>query len=164
MDLFHAILPHMNLHILAIGKKKTTYDTMINEYTKRIGKPWAISFEILEPLGLDHPEQSRIKETEKLISKIKPDDRVIVLDEHGKDMTTRAFADQLDHWMNQGIKRVVLVIGGSYGMDMALWNSVPHTTLRLGAMTLPHEMVRLIITEQCYRATNLLQGGKYHHE
>lgn len=154
----------MNLHILVVGKKKSEYDAMIEMYTKRVVKPWVISFEILEPLGLDNAEQCKIKETEKLVSKLKSDDIVIILDEHGKDLTTIDFAKKLEMWINQGTKRIVFIIGGSYGLDMNQFQAINHITMRLGAITLPHEMVRLIITEQCYRATNWLQGGKYHHE
>ena len=153
----------MNLHILAIGKKKTDYDAMIAEYVQRITKPWTATFEILAPAGYDHRDQSRNDESNRLTERIKSDDVVIVLDEHGKDITTIDFAKKLDAWMNQGIKRVVIVIGGSYGLEKTV-SKQAQLVMRFGAMTLPHEMVRLIITEQLYRTTNWLSGGKYHHE
>lgn len=152
----------MILTILAIGKKKTEYDGMIAEYQKRIVAPFSLSFEILEPLGIDHPEQCRIKESEKLLAKIKPGDFVIALDETGKEFTTVEFSKLLELKLHDGIKRVVLVIGGAYGLSNEFKKQVGFS-LRLGAMTMPHELARLVITEQLYRVTNIISGGKYHH-
>lgn len=153
----------MNLIILAIGKKKSEYDDMIKEYQKRIVAPYSLSLEIVEPLGIDNPDQCRTKESEKLQSKIKPGDFVIALDELGKDMTTVVFSQFIETKLHESCKRMVFVIGGAYGLDTP-FKKQAGITLRMGAFTLPHEMARLIIAEQLYRVTNLLGGGKYHHK
>ncbi len=153
----------MNLHILAIGKKKSVYDEQIAEYKKRITAPFSMSIEIVEPSGKDTPEQSKIKEGEKLISKIKPGDHIIVLDEHGKDFTTTDFAKIIAGQLSQGPKRIVFVIGGAYGLDKVILDKAS-LIMRISSMTLPHELARLMLAEQCYRATNYLSGGKYHHQ
>lgn len=158
-----AILPRMNLHILAIGKKKSEYDAQIAEYQKRITVPFSLTCEILEPAGIDHKEQSRLKESEKLLAKIKPGDFMIIMDEHGKDFTTVQFSQLLEKHLTAGTKRIVLIIGGSYGLDESIITR-GNQKMRLGAFTLPHELARLILVEQLYRTTNLLSGGKYHHE
>lgn len=139
----------MNLHILAIGKKKSVYDDMIAEYRKRITAPFDLSLEILQ------------KDT--IMEKIKPNDYVIALDEHGKDVTTVAFAQMIEKMLHDAHKRVVFVIGESYGLSDAVRQRA-NATLCLGKMTLPHELARLVLVEQLYRVTNLLQGGNYHHE
>lgn len=139
----------MNLHILAIGKKKSVYDDMIAEYTKRITAPFDVSLEILQ------------KDT--MMDKIKPSDYVIALDEHGKNMTTVEFSHIIEKMLHDAQKRVVFVIGESYGLHDTTKQRA-NMTLCLGKMTLPHELARLVLVEQLYRVTNLLQGGKYHHE
>ncbi len=153
----------MNLHILAIGKKKSEYDPMIKEYEKRIVTPFSLSLEILEPLGLDNAELSKQKECEKLLTKIKTDDYVIALDEKGKDYTTVEFSKVLDKQLQQSGKRIAFIIGGAYGIDETI-KSRANLIIRFGAMTLPHELARLVLAEQLYRVTNLLSGGKYHHQ
>lgn len=153
----------MLLHILAIGKKKSEYDPNISEYAKRIVAPFSLSIEILEPLGIDNPEQCRIKESEKLSSKLKSDDYVIALDERGKDLTTRQFASLVETKLHNSVKRIVFVIGGAYGLDESFRASA-NMVMRMGALTLPHELARLVLAEQLYRVTNLISGGKYHHE
>ena len=153
----------MNLVILAIGKKKSEYDEMIKEYQKRIVAPFSLSLEIIEPLGIDNAEQSRIKESEKLATKIKPGDFMVAMDERGKDFTTEAFAQYIENKLQGGYKRIVFIIGGAYGLSDELKKQAA-LTLRLGAFTLPHEMARLVLTEQLYRVTNLIGGGKYHHK
>ncbi len=153
----------MNLHILAIGKKRSIYDDQIKEYQKRITAPFSLSIEIIEPKGKDTPEQSKIKESEKFLSKIKSGDYVIALDENGRDLTTIDFAKVLTGQLSQSPKRLVFVIGGSYGLDKGVFEKASQT-IRLSSMTLPHELARLLLAEQCYRATSWLSGKKYHHE
>lgn len=153
----------MNLHILAIGKKKSEYDDMIKEYQKRVVAPFSVTIEILEPLGIDHPDQCRTKESEKLLGKIKQGDFVVAMDELGKDMNTVQFSELINKKLHDGIKRLVFVIGGAYGLD-SNFKKQAGLILRMGAFTLPHELARLVLAEQLYRATNFLSGGKYHHQ
>ena len=153
----------MTLTILAIGKKKSEYDEFIQEYKKRIVAPFSLEVEILEPLGIDNPELCRTKESEKLLSKIKPGDLVIALDERGRDYSTVEFSKLIEFNLQEATKRIVFVIGGAYGLDDALKHRAKFL-MRLGAMTMPHELARLVIAEQLYRVTNLISGGKYHHE
>lgn len=159
---FSAILSLMHLHLIAIGKKKSEYDTMIAEYQKRITAPFDLTIEILEPLGIDHPEQSRIKESEKLLGKIKSGDLIIALDETGKDFTTVAFAQYLNKQLHASPKRIVFIIGGAYGLEKSVLERTAMTVC-LGKLTLPHELARLVLVEQLYRVTNFIAGGKYHH-
>lgn len=153
----------MQLHILAIGKNKSEYDNQIATYQKRITAPFTLTYEILDPAGIDHREQSKAREAEKILSKIHSSDEVILLDEQGKDITTLQFAEKLEQKLSLGTKRIVFIIGGSYGLDESILNK-NYYRLRLGSLTLPHELARLILVEQLYRVTNYLGGGKYHHQ
>ena len=139
----------MNLHIIAIGKKKSEYDPMINEYKKRITTPFTLTLEIIQ--------------TDTAIDKVKPGDYVIALDEHGKEFTTVGFSRVIDKLLQSSPKRIVFVIGESHGLESSVRDRA-NMTLCLGKFTLPHELARLIIVEQLYRTTNYLSGGKYHHE
>lgn len=138
----------MNLHIIAIGKKKSEYDDMIREYQKRIVAPFDLSFDITQ--------------SETVIGKIKDNDYVIALDETGRDFTTTAFAQVIEKLLHASHKRTVFIIGGAYGLEQAVRDRA-NMTMCLGKLTLPHEMARLVLTEQLYRVTNLIGGGKYHH-
>jgi 23S rRNA (pseudouridine1915-N3)-methyltransferase len=139
----------MNLHILAIGKKKSEYDTMIAEYHKRITVPFDLSLEILPA-------------SEKILGKIKPSDYVIALDEKGKDFTTVAFSQVLEKQLHDSSKRIIFIIGEAHGLTDEIRERA-NIMMCLGKLTLPHELARLVLVEQLYRTTNLLSGGKYHH-
>jgi len=152
----------MKLHLIVIGKKKSEYDFMLAEYQKRIVSPFSLSVEIIEPLGIDNPTQCRKKESEKLATKLQTGDYIITLDESGKDFTTVSFSHHIEKQIHMGIKRMVFIIGGAYGIDKQM-QSRAHLILQLGSFTLPHELARLVLVEQLYRVTNLLGGGKYHH-
>jgi 23S rRNA (pseudouridine1915-N3)-methyltransferase len=153
----------MLLTILAIGKKKSEYDPMIKEYQKRVVSPFTLELEIVEPLGIDNAQQCREKESEKLLSKIKKGDFVIALDERGSEYSTIEFSKLVELKLNESYKRIVFVIGGAYGLDDH-FKSQTNNIMRLGKLTLPHELARLVIAEQLYRVTNVISGGKYHHE
>ncbi len=152
----------MNIIILAVGKKKTPYDEQIFEYQKRIVVPFNLTFEIIDPSGHELREVCRAKESQMLLSKIKSDDAVVALDEFGKNFNTVKFSEFLQKELIDSKKRIVFIIGGAYGFDETIKNRA-NLILQLSSFTLPHEMVRLIICEQLYRATNYLLGGKYHH-
>lgn len=153
----------MQLHILAIGKKKSEYDPMITTYQQRIVSPFQLTCEVIEPAGIDHADRSKADEASRILQRIKSTDMVLVLDEHGKDYSTTSFATLLDKQLHAGVKRLVFIIGGSYGLDQSILKHTPHH-IRLSTFTLPHELARLILVEQLYRSTNYLGGGKYHHE
>lgn len=152
----------MQLTIIAIGKKKSEYDTMIKEYQKRIVKPFSLDIEIIAPLGIDDPKKCRTQESEQLFSRTKNHDYVILLDELGRDFTTVAFSKLVEKELHQESKRIVFLIGGAYGIDPT-FHQQAHLIMNLGKLTMPHELARLVLAEQLYRVTNLIAGGKYHH-
>lgn len=88
--------------------------------------------------------------------------RVILLDERGKQFSSKDFAQHLGALRDQGVQRFVFLIGGAYGFTDEMRGQFP--LLSLSKMTLPHDLVRLMLAEQIYRALHILSGGKYHHE
>jgi 23S rRNA (pseudouridine1915-N3)-methyltransferase len=152
----------MNLHITATARKRSTYDDMITDYSRRITKPFTISTTLLEPAGHENALVCIDRENSKVIDSISSNDYVIALDERGHDITTKQLAKLLEQLNNQSTKQVVFIIGGAYGIDDRI-RARANATLRISSLTLPHELARLILIEQLYRATNILAGGKYHH-
>lgn len=163
----------MNLTIIFIGKKSSLYDEALRDYLKRFKKPFTLFFESGAPAGIDDREKSRKVETERLVSKIssftssaQKSCKVFLLDEHGKDYSTEKLAEKLGSFQSEGISDCLFVIGGSYGFDVNELKQVTNGSevIKLSSLTLPHELVRLLLVEQLYRCTDILFGGKYHHE
>jgi 23S rRNA (pseudouridine1915-N3)-methyltransferase len=89
--------------------------------------------------------------------------KVILLDEKGPQLSSVDFAQQLESWRQGSHKRVIFVVGSAYGFDQSLYSRADHL-LGLSAMTLPHQLCRVLMLEQLYRACTILKGESYHHE
>lgn len=101
------------------------------------------------------------QETEKVLQKISPKDFVIVCDEKGRAFDSVHFSKKLDTWLNQA-QRVIFVVGSAYGLAAEIKERADQI-LKLSEMTLPHDLARLVLTEQVYRALTILNREKYHH-
>ena len=88
---------------------------------------------------------------------------VVLLDERGKELTSREFSAMIERRMVQGLKRLVFIIGGPYGFSQDVYARADEK-LSLSRMTFTHEMVRLFFTEQLYRAMTIMRGEPYHHD
>ena len=102
------------------------------------------------------------REGQTIISMLQPGDVVVLLDERGKEFTSREFAAYVDKKMVQGIKRLIFVIG-PYGFSSEMYQRA-NEKISLSRMTFTHEMVRLFFVEQIYRAMTILRGEPYHHD
>ncbi len=103
-----------------------------------------------------------IDEDEKVLKNILAGDYVVALDEKGKPISSQGLADRLQKCLNESTKRIVFIIGGAYGLTPAMREKA-QITVSLSEMTFPHQLVRLILAEQIYRACTILKGEKYHH-
>lgn len=104
------------------------------------------------------------KEEAKLfLNQIENSDLVILLDEKGKEFTSREFAQKLNNYQNNSIKRVCFLIGGAYGFSDEIYSRA-NEKLSLSKMTFTHQMIRLFFVEQIYRADQILQGKPYHND
>ena len=88
---------------------------------------------------------------------------MVILDEKGKQYTRREFAGKINTWQNNSVKRLQLVIGGAYGFSDEMYTRA-NEKIALSKMTFTHQMVRLFIVEQIYRADQILQGKPYHND
>ena len=156
----------MNIKLLCIGKTDDrNLDELISIYTKRLKFYVNFDLEIIPDLKKTKnlsEDQQKEKEGELILSKLSAQDQLIVLDEKGKDLTSEKFADYLQKKMNSGIKTLVLVIGGPYGFSPEVYAKA-QGKISLSKMTFSHQMIRLFMTEQVYRAFTILRNEPYHH-
>ncbi|MDD7888106.1 23S rRNA (pseudouridine(1915)-N(3))-methyltransferase RlmH [Flavivirga sp. 57AJ16] len=156
----------MTIKLLAIGKTDNKeLQSLINEYTKRLGFYIKFSLEIIPDIknvkNLSEAQQKQ-KEGELIISKLNATDILILLDESGKQLDSVGFSAYLQKHMNSGIKQLVFVIGGPYGFSQDVYNK-SNGKISLSKMTFSHQMVRLFIIEQLYRGFTILKNEPYHH-
>ena len=156
----------MTIKLLAIGKTDNKQlQTLIDDYEKRLSHYIKFEFEIIPDLkkvkNLSETQQ-KDKEGDLILAKLNPTDTLILLDENGKQMHSVAFSEYLQKYMNSGIKQVVFVIGGPYGFSEAIYAKA-QGKLSLSKMTFSHQMIRLFMVEQFYRAFTILKNEPYHH-
>ncbi|MCC6385689.1 MAG: 23S rRNA (pseudouridine(1915)-N(3))-methyltransferase RlmH [Bacteroidia bacterium] len=121
----------------------------------------------ITPVEIKHSLNTTVRalpaEEQKLFEKyIRENDLVILLDEKGKQMNSKHFAGYLQSLLNRGKKRIVFVTGGAYGFSSGM-RAKAFDTISLSSLTFSHQLVRLVFSEQLFRAFNILHGGKYHH-
>ncbi|HIY94107.1 23S rRNA (pseudouridine(1915)-N(3))-methyltransferase RlmH [Rothia nasimurium] len=150
----------MTIKIIAIGKKHEKWvKDGIDRYETRLRKPWDITWQYLPHSSLAE-EAARAEESRRILEKVDRDDYLVLLDERGKMLSSPALARLLEAQL--GFKKVVLVIGGAYGVDDSV-RARANTVWSLSDLVFPHQLVRLIITEQIYRAGEIAAGRPYHH-
>lgn len=156
----------MKAVLLVIGKTDETYLAQgINKYAQRITRYMPFDMEIIPDIknnkNLSETEQKH-KEGEQILKKIQAGDYLVLLDENGKHQSSVAFAQWLNTIFVMSFKRIVFVIGGPYGFSKMVYQKAS-AKISLSKMTYSHQMVRLIFTEQFYRAHTILKGEPYHH-
>ena len=108
-------------------------------------------------------EALKEREGEVLMKQLKSDDVVLLLDENGEHFSSRGFAEMLQRRMNSGVKQLVLIIGGAFGFSDTMYARA-NGKISFSKMTYSHEMIRLLLLEQLYRAHTILKGESYHHD
>lgn len=147
--------------ILAVTDGFKHFGVAIDEYGKRLGK--TIHLKPIKPISHTNPEYIRIKETLSIKESLqKLTGTIILLDERGKGVSTREFAEMLEEGRNQS-ENFIFIIGGSYGVDLELFAEVPHKTLKISDFVMPHSLALLVLLEQIYRAHEIIKGSGYHH-
>ncbi len=157
----------MKTVLIVIGKTADrNFAASIDDYVGRIGHYIPFDLIVIPDLKNNRNmtfDQQKAKEGELLLKEIQPGDTLVLLDEAGKEQTSRQFASWLERRTSSGGKRLVFVIGGPYGFSPDVYAAATER-LSLSRMTFSHQMVRLIFVEQLYRALNILSGGPYHHD
>lgn len=158
----------MNIKIIGVGKLKEKYLKQgIAEYAKRLGK--FCKFEIVEvpdekaPEKLSAAEMEAVKEKEgeRILAKIRDKEYVYALAIEGKERSSEEFAQEIAQLTTYGRSDITFVIGGSLGLSPAVLKRA-ETKISFGRFTLPHQLMRLVLSEQIYRAFMINNGSPYH--
>ena len=157
----------MTIELWSLGKENTKLvDKAIEEYSDRLNRYTGFNIVTIDNSKLPKtlPKiQLLDKEAELVLDKLLDRDLLVVLDEHGKYFTSKGFSEKLNQLMNLSPVRIIFLIGGSYGLSEKL-KAKATLVLGLSTFTVPHQLVRLLFTEQLYRAFTILKNEKYHHE
>lgn len=154
----------MQVTVIAVGHRMPDWiESGFREYAKRMPSEWHFVLKELKPVdrsGNQNAETVMAAEARKIQSAMPKGARIIALDERGKDLSTIQLADSMKKWLQDG-RDLVFVIGGADGLDPVLKKQAD-SLVRLSSLTLPHGMVRILLTEQLYRASTILQNHPYH--
>ena len=147
--------------ILAIGKKHEDWiQPGLDRYEKRLKQPWDVRWELLPHSSLDG-QQARQEESERLLKRLDASTIIVLLDETGKQLDSPALTDYCEQQFNHG-KSITFIIGGAFGVSEEL-KARADFIWSLSPLVFPHQLVRLILIEQLYRAQEITRGGQYHH-
>ena len=164
----HFLVKEMKIDIIAVGKvKEKFYRDAIDEFLKRLSKYAKVQcIEVVDEKTPDHAsdiamDQIKQKEAERILKNMKEDSFVITLEILGKKFTSERFADKIDSLGIQGKSHIQFVIGGSLGLhDLVTKRS--DLAISFSDMTFPHQLMRVILLEQIYRAYRIISGEPYH--
>jgi 23S rRNA (pseudouridine1915-N3)-methyltransferase len=153
----------MKLVIISVGKKHdASLVDAIHDYTARISRSVNVSWEFIVPSGRSG-DMARQEESIKILERCKPGALVWLLDETGDQITSPTLAQKLETAQNNSVDNIVIIIGGAFGVDETV-HSRADFVWSLSKLVFPHQIVRLLLAEQLYRAYEINRGSGYHHE
>lgn len=157
----------MKIQLCSIGKP---HDILvkgaIENFTHRVSRYCDIEWKIIPPpknAGMLNEKELKKKEGGIILAALDKNDWLVALDEGGKEFTSQGLASFIEARKNDSIKNLVFLIGGAYGLEETVLKRANHKW-SLSKLTLPHQLVRLILAEQLYRAFTILNNEKYHHK
>ena len=156
----------MKILMWSIGKEHEPYiRSGTDDFTRRIARYYPVEWKLIAPpknaatLSISDLKK---KEGEIILDALTKDDWLVALDERGKQMTSEGLAQLLQNRANESARNIVFLIGGIYGLDETVLKRADHRW-SLSLLTFPHQLVRLILAEQLYRACSILRNERYHH-
>lgn len=157
----------MKIQVICMGKTNhVALRDWLPEYKKRLSHyvrfEWTELPELKNTKNLREATQKE-EEGKRVLKQLNPQDTLVLLDEKGSQHSSKGFADFLQKRMNAGTKNLVFVIGGPYGFSAEVYARAQHK-ISLSTMTFSHQMVRIFVAEQLYRAFSILNNEPYHHE
>ncbi len=154
----------MKVELIFVGKTSDPASkTGVDEYIKRIKNYIPVTVTIINPSANKNTAKAISEESASILEKLKSSDFVVLLDENGQQFSSREFAVMFNKWMVRSISRVVFITGGAFGVSDDL-KKKSHQIMSLSKMTFTHQMVRMILAEQIYRAMTILRNENYHHD
>lgn len=156
----------MKIQLLAVGNEDSAnFRGGIVDFTKRIRHYYPVEWKFI-PASKNKPGTSekeiKIKEADKILNSLKKEEFLIALDERGTRFNSETFSQWLQARANESIKQLTFLIGGAYGLDNSVLKRA-NFVWSLSPLTFPHQLVRLILLEQIYRACTIIRNEKYHH-
>jgi 23S rRNA (pseudouridine1915-N3)-methyltransferase len=156
----------MRITVVCVGKTRERFlQEGIRKYLRYLAPYASVSLrEVREEKIEDLKDAPRVRsrEGERILRSISSDAHSIALDERGRELTSHEFAVFLNDAMERGVRELTFVIGGTMGLDETVFAKV-RTTLALSRWTLTHEMARVVLLEQLYRAFTIIKGRPYHY-
>lgn len=155
----------MKISIWCIGKTDEKYLVEgIDKYLQRLKHYSKVEYDVIKDVKPGQtPEETLKREAEVVLAKLKPEDTLILMDERGEMYDSVKFASYIEKLQIQAQKHVVFLIGGAFGHHTLIRNRANHL-ISLSKMTFSHQMVRLFLVEQIYRAFTIIRNEKYHNE
>ncbi len=155
----------MKLKLVTVGKTRMkAWQFAEQDYLARIRRYAELQeFPVREADQRALRNDALVKESEadRILAKLAPQELVIALDEKGEQFSSQQFADSLRKKMDGAVKQIAFVVGGPLGLDSRILERAD-LTLSLSRMTLPHELAKVVLLEQIYRAFSIIRGEKYH--
>jgi 23S rRNA (pseudouridine1915-N3)-methyltransferase len=156
----------MKIQCWSVGKEHEPYIRPgVEDFTKRIARYYPVEWKIIHPpkhAAVLSPADLKKKEAETLLDALQAGDCLVALDEQGKPWSSEGLAQFIQARANDSVRDLVFLIGGAYGLDKTVLKRADHRW-SLSALTFPHQLVRLILAEQLYRACTIQRNEKYHH-
>lgn len=158
----------MKISIIAVGKiKERFYRDAVAEYEKRLGRYCKLEIKQVEDertpdkAGISLEDAIKRKEAERILRHIREDTCVIILDIRGQMYDSEGFAEKIDRLATEGISHIQFVIGGSLGLHEEVCKRAD-LSVSFSKMTFPHQLMRVVLLEQIYRAYRIINGEPYH--
>ena len=157
----------MKLSFWSVGKNHESYvKAGVEDFTSRISRYYKTEWDIIpqpKNAGMLSEMDLKKKEGETILEWLEKDDYLVALDERGKQMSSEGLAAFMQARANESTRRIVFLIGGAYGLDEAVLKRANYKW-SLSQLVFPHQLVRLILAEQVYRACTINKNEKYHHK
>jgi 23S rRNA (pseudouridine1915-N3)-methyltransferase len=156
----------MKIQLWSVGKPHESYvKEGVEDFTKRISKYYPVEWKILPPAKqATNTTETDVKkqEAQTLLNGLSKEDFLVLLDEKGKQLTSPLLASFLEQRANESTRQLIFLIGGAFGVDEQIQKRANYTWA-LSQLVFPHQLVRLIVAEQVYRACSIIRNEKYHH-
>jgi 23S rRNA (pseudouridine1915-N3)-methyltransferase len=154
----------MHIRLLAVGDRQPSWvDAAFDSYAARVPRNWQFRLDALATAKrAGNAAAARDAESQRILDKTRPAEFVVLLDEQGRQLTSRDLADKLEEWQTVG-QDLVFVIGGPDGVAQSV-RERSNFTWSLSRLTLPHGLARVLFAEQLYRAWSLTTGHPYHRD
>ena len=157
----------MNIKLIVVGKSESEHlRSWVEVYVKRLYH--YTGFEIITLPDVKNAKNLSVgelkeRESEMILRQIEKADKVVLLDEKGKEFSSMEFSKYLEKQMNASVRTLAFVVGGAFGFSPKVYEKIGER-IAISRMTFSHQMIRLLVVEQIYRAFTILKGEPYHNE